>query len=264
MPTVPTRPSTALDEAALAEARARVWRRAGGQAAGLGLGRRHATGSGRTTPFPTDARGRRMLVQPFLPAIATEGEYSLMLFDGDFSHAIVKRPKARRLSRPAASRRAPSAVRAAAGRDRAGPGRAGRRARRGRLCPGRHGRATTTGELRDHGTGADRAGAVARSMRPTAARHSPQPFAQRRARAETATGGSPRSGWAAARRPSRAASISRDQRVERHARVARRRLQRRPEHRLEADRGLVPGDSHRALDAAARSRRAINTCAGRR
>ena len=34
-----------------------------------------------------------MLIQPFLTAIATEGEYGLMLFDSEFSHAVVKRPK---------------------------------------------------------------------------------------------------------------------------------------------------------------------------
>ena len=35
-----------------------------------------------------------MLVQPFLPSVTEEGEYSLMLFGGVFSHAVVKRPKA--------------------------------------------------------------------------------------------------------------------------------------------------------------------------
>ncbi|MCA1654580.1 MAG: RimK family alpha-L-glutamate ligase [Sphingomicrobium sp.] len=44
-------------------------------------------------PLPTDATGRRMLVQPFLPAIATEGELSVMLFNGEYSHAVIKRPK---------------------------------------------------------------------------------------------------------------------------------------------------------------------------
>ena len=29
-----------------------------------------------------------------LPSVAAEGEYSLLLFDGEFSHAVVKRPKA--------------------------------------------------------------------------------------------------------------------------------------------------------------------------
>ena len=34
-----------------------------------------------------------MLVQPFLHSVADEGEYSIMFFGGQFSHAIVKRPK---------------------------------------------------------------------------------------------------------------------------------------------------------------------------
>ena len=44
-------------------------------------------------PIPPDERGQRMLIQPFLPAIASEGEYGIMLFDGQYSHAVVKRPK---------------------------------------------------------------------------------------------------------------------------------------------------------------------------
>jgi glutathione synthase/RimK-type ligase-like ATP-grasp enzyme len=42
---------------------------------------------------PTSSRGRAMMVQPFLRSIATEGEYSMMLFGGHFSHSIVKQPK---------------------------------------------------------------------------------------------------------------------------------------------------------------------------
>lgn len=37
---------------------------------------------------------RGVLIQPFLPEILTEGELSLLFFDGEFSHAVVKRPKA--------------------------------------------------------------------------------------------------------------------------------------------------------------------------
>lgn len=32
------------------------------------------------------------LVQPFVPEIESEGEWSLLFFDGEFSHAVVKRP----------------------------------------------------------------------------------------------------------------------------------------------------------------------------
>jgi glutathione synthase/RimK-type ligase-like ATP-grasp enzyme len=34
-----------------------------------------------------------MMVQPFLRSVAEEGEYSMMLFGGRFSHSIVKLPK---------------------------------------------------------------------------------------------------------------------------------------------------------------------------
>jgi glutathione synthase/RimK-type ligase-like ATP-grasp enzyme len=44
--------------------------------------------------LPDDSRGRAMIVQPLIAEIATTGEFSLMLFDGEFSHAVVKRPKA--------------------------------------------------------------------------------------------------------------------------------------------------------------------------
>jgi glutathione synthase/RimK-type ligase-like ATP-grasp enzyme len=44
--------------------------------------------------LPADSRGRAMIVQPLIEEIATTGEFSLMLFDGEYSHAVVKRPKA--------------------------------------------------------------------------------------------------------------------------------------------------------------------------
>ncbi len=39
-----------------------------------------------------EAQGKPMLVQPFLPAIASEGEMSLFYFAGRYSHAISKHP----------------------------------------------------------------------------------------------------------------------------------------------------------------------------
>jgi len=42
---------------------------------------------------PVGALGKPMLIQPWMAAITTTGEYSLMFFGGKFSHAIVKRPK---------------------------------------------------------------------------------------------------------------------------------------------------------------------------
>ena len=44
--------------------------------------------------LPEDSRGRPMIVQPLIEEIANTGEFSLMLFDGVYSHAVVKRPKA--------------------------------------------------------------------------------------------------------------------------------------------------------------------------
>jgi glutathione synthase/RimK-type ligase-like ATP-grasp enzyme len=55
-----------------------------------------AAGTHRLGPgddLPADSKGQPMIIQPLIQAIATTGEYSLMLFDGEFSHAVVKRPK---------------------------------------------------------------------------------------------------------------------------------------------------------------------------
>lgn len=41
---------------------------------------------------PAAASGQRMIVQPFVEAIA-QGEYSLILFDGLLSHSVIKRPR---------------------------------------------------------------------------------------------------------------------------------------------------------------------------
>ncbi|MGC1470604.1 MAG: hypothetical protein WA793_14610 [Sphingorhabdus sp.] len=47
---------------------------------------------GPSDPLPAEAIGQRMLVQPFLPAISEDGEYSLFYFGGTYSHAISKHP----------------------------------------------------------------------------------------------------------------------------------------------------------------------------
>jgi glutathione synthase/RimK-type ligase-like ATP-grasp enzyme len=41
---------------------------------------------------PTDAPDGVAMIQPYLPAIETEGETSLLFFGGRFSHAVNKRP----------------------------------------------------------------------------------------------------------------------------------------------------------------------------
>jgi glutathione synthase/RimK-type ligase-like ATP-grasp enzyme len=55
-----------------------------------------ATGTHRLGPMddlPADSRRRPMIIQPFIEEIARTGEFSLMLFNGEFSHCVVKRPK---------------------------------------------------------------------------------------------------------------------------------------------------------------------------
>lgn len=44
--------------------------------------------------FETQAASVDLLLQPYLPEVAAEGEWSLMFFDGTFSHAVLKRPAA--------------------------------------------------------------------------------------------------------------------------------------------------------------------------
>ena len=93
VPTVHTMAVEALDEHALAEARTRF------DCAELVVKppvSASATGTyriGANDSVPADAAGQRMLIQPFMPSVASEGEYSILLFDDQFSHAIVKRPR---------------------------------------------------------------------------------------------------------------------------------------------------------------------------
>ena len=43
--------------------------------------------------LPVQCVRRPMIVQPLIEEIARTGEFSLMLFDGEYSHAVVKRPR---------------------------------------------------------------------------------------------------------------------------------------------------------------------------
>jgi hypothetical protein len=47
---------------------------------------------GRDDALPTSVAGCRMMIQPYFPSIAGEGEYSLFYFGAKFSHAIIKHP----------------------------------------------------------------------------------------------------------------------------------------------------------------------------
>lgn len=46
----------------------------------------------RDDAVPDSVAGQRMMIQPYLPNIAEEGEYSLFYFAGVLSHSILKRP----------------------------------------------------------------------------------------------------------------------------------------------------------------------------
>ena len=55
-----------------------------------------ASGTHRLGPnddLPAESVRRPMIIQPLIEEIARTGEFSLMLFNGEFSHAVVKRPK---------------------------------------------------------------------------------------------------------------------------------------------------------------------------
>lgn len=49
---------------------------------------------GEGEPIPDPVRGRRMMVQPWLESITKTGEWSLLFFDGELSHALSKVPVA--------------------------------------------------------------------------------------------------------------------------------------------------------------------------
>jgi glutathione synthase/RimK-type ligase-like ATP-grasp enzyme len=93
VPTVATIEIEKLDQAGLAAAAERfgtaelvVKPPVSASAAGT-----HRIRAGEAIPAPE--LGRRMMIQPFVSSIASEGEYALILFDGDYSHTVVKRPK---------------------------------------------------------------------------------------------------------------------------------------------------------------------------
>jgi glutathione synthase/RimK-type ligase-like ATP-grasp enzyme len=91
IPTVPTLEVTALDRTSLGWAAARFG------AVELVVkppisGGAHGTHRLRNGgPIPPDVAGKRMMVQPYQPTISS-GEWSLILFGGKFSHAVIKTP----------------------------------------------------------------------------------------------------------------------------------------------------------------------------
>jgi glutathione synthase/RimK-type ligase-like ATP-grasp enzyme len=93
VPTIPTIVADRLDAAQISEARERI----GNELVIKPPVSAAATGTfklGPADPIPAAALGRRMMIQPFYRSVTQEGEYSLLYFDGEFSHALVKRPSA--------------------------------------------------------------------------------------------------------------------------------------------------------------------------
>ena len=93
VPTVPTLVAescceTDLDEARLRFACERLVIKPPVSASAMGA---HLLGPG--DELPAESRGKPMIVQPLIEAISRSGEFSLMLFDGEYSHAVVKRPR---------------------------------------------------------------------------------------------------------------------------------------------------------------------------
>ena len=90
VPTIPTLRFDAFDEEGLAEARGAF----GDHIVIKPPISASAYGTHRFGPhdsIPCEVAGRAMMAQPFLRSVMDEGEYSLMFFEGVFSHAIVKR-----------------------------------------------------------------------------------------------------------------------------------------------------------------------------
>jgi glutathione synthase/RimK-type ligase-like ATP-grasp enzyme len=93
VPTVPTLAVEACCDADLEEARRRFasdWLVIKPPVSASAMG---AHRLGPTDDLPPESRGRPMIVQPLIEEIARTGEFSLMLFDGEYSHAVVKRPR---------------------------------------------------------------------------------------------------------------------------------------------------------------------------
>lgn len=60
---------------------------------GAGAWRQALLTKGELWPAPETLPPGRAILQPFLPSVLSEGEYSFLYFGGEFSHAVNKRPK---------------------------------------------------------------------------------------------------------------------------------------------------------------------------
>jgi glutathione synthase/RimK-type ligase-like ATP-grasp enzyme len=94
IPTVPTRMSDALDNEALDDARKAFGCDTLVIKPPISGGADGTFRLGSSDAVPESVAGKRMMIQPYMQGIATEGEYSLFYFGGKFSHSIIKRPAA--------------------------------------------------------------------------------------------------------------------------------------------------------------------------
>ena len=95
VPTVPTLAVDHLNEAALAAAFGTLGCEEVVVKPAVSGGGSHTfrLARGEAAAVPTDVHGRRMMIQPYMRSIAERGEYSLILFGGELSHTVVKRPR---------------------------------------------------------------------------------------------------------------------------------------------------------------------------
>jgi glutathione synthase/RimK-type ligase-like ATP-grasp enzyme len=91
---VPTRVSAALDQLALDNARTQFGTDILVIKPPISGGADGTFRLAASDPIPPSVAGQRMMIQPYFPSIAAEGEYSLFYFGGTFSHSIIKRPAA--------------------------------------------------------------------------------------------------------------------------------------------------------------------------
>ena len=92
IPSVPTILSTLLDRVALEEARKTFNVETLVVKPPISGGADGTFRLERDDAVPDSVAGQRMMIQPYLPNIAEEGEYSLFYFAGVLSHCILKRP----------------------------------------------------------------------------------------------------------------------------------------------------------------------------
>ena len=93
VPTVPTMAVEAASDADLEEARARFmtdWLVIKPPVSASAFGA-HRLGPGDDLPW--ESRRKPMIIQPLIEEIGRTGEFSLMLFAGEYSHAVVKLPR---------------------------------------------------------------------------------------------------------------------------------------------------------------------------